>query len=248
VTQQATAVNPARRATRSRFFLGAALIALAVAMAGFFTTFTRPLWRGEFHGPAVVYVHGAFVLSWLLLFLTQTALVQSGRVARHRVLGWAGAVIMPGVVLSTWAMGVYALRRDVAAGVGEFAFSSLVGTFTSPTVVASLFVAALWWRRRPDVHKRLMFLVLVAVMWPAWFRLRHYFPSVPRPDVWFAYVLAQVVPVAVAMLHDKLTLGRVHIVYWTVGLAMLAEAGLETALFDGPAWRVVAHWLAGFFL
>jgi hypothetical protein len=237
-----------RRASRSRFFLYAAGFALAAALIGFFTTFTRPVWRGEFHGPVLAYVHGAFVMSWLLLYLAQTLLVQTGRVARHRVLGWTGAAIVPGVVITTGAMGVYALHRDVAGGGGEIAVSSLLGTFTSPLVFAALFVAALIWRRRPDVHKRLMFLALVAVMWPAFFRFRHYFPSIPRPEIWFGYVLAQVVPVAIAMAHDKATLGRVHIVYRTVGIVVLAEAAFESFLFDSPGWRVVAHWLAAFFL
>lgn len=236
-----------KRPSRTRFFLCFALAAVAAAMIGFFTTFTRPVWRGEFHGPVLAYVHGAFVLGWLLLFLTQSLLVQTGRVARHRVIGWAGLALVPGIVLTTMGMGVFALRRDLAAGGGEMEISFLVGSFTSPLIFAALFVAALAWRRRPDFHKRLMLLATVAILWPAFFRFRHYFPSVPRPDIWFAFVLPQV-PIVLAMLHDKLTLGRVHVVYWTVGLAVIAEAAAELLLFDGPAWRVIAHWLAGFFL
>jgi hypothetical protein len=248
VSQPQASVNVARRPSRTQFFLWTAFAALAAAMIGFFTTFTRPVWRGEFHGPSVAYVHGAFVLSWLLLFLAQASLVKARSVARHRMLGWLGVAIVPGVVLTTWAMGVSALRRDLAAGGGEIAYSSLVGTFTSPMVFALLFVAAIAYRKRPDFHKRLMFLAMFAVMWPAFFRFRHYFPPIDHPEVWFGYVLAQVVPVGVAMLHDRFTLGRVHRVYLTFGLAMLAEAAIELMLFDTAAWRVVAHGLAGFFL
>lgn len=239
---------PATRAHRPRFFLLAALLAIAAAMIGFFTTFTRPVWRGEFHGPAMAFVHGAFVLAWLLLFLAQSSLVQTGRAARHRVLGWTSVAIVPGVMVTTFAMGVLAMRRDVAAGGGDTAISLVLGTLSSPLIFAALVVGALAMRRRPDYHKRLMFLAMVAVMWPAFFRFRHYFPSVPRPEIWFAIVLAQVVPVGIAMLHDKLTLGRVHVVYRTVGLAVLAEAAVETLLFDSPGWRVVAHWLGDPFL
>jgi hypothetical protein len=66
---------------------------------------------------------------------------------------------------------------------------------------------------------------------------------VPRPEIWFALVLPQVLLV-VAMLLDKLRDGRVHRVYWTVGMAFLAEAILETWLFDTAGWRVLAHALA----
>lgn len=223
------------------------MAALASAVIGFFTTFTRPLWRGEFHGPSLVYVHGAFVFSWLLLFFVQSLLVQTGRSARHRTLGWAGLAVAPGVVFSTMAMGVYALRRDVAAGGGEIAFSSLVGTFTTPLIFAALFCTALTWRRRPDIHKRLMLLATAVILWPAFFRFRHYFPSVPSPEIWFAFVLPQV-PILLAMLHDRLTMGRVHHVYRTFGVAVIAESGVECWFFDSPPWRALAHWLAAFFL
>lgn len=232
---------------RSRFFLGFALVALAAAMVGFFTTFTRPVWRGEFHGPIMAHVHGAFLTAWLLLFLMQSLLVQSGRVSRHRVLGWTGLALVPGVVFTTMAMGVHALRRDVAAGGGATEVSLLVGAFTSPLIFAALFAAAVAWRRRPDVHKRLMFLATAVIIWPAFFRFRHYFPSVPRPDIWFAFVLPQV-PILLAMLHDKWTEARVHVVYRTAGLAVIAEAGAELWLFDGPGWRVLAGWMAACFL
>lgn len=233
--------------TRSRFFLYFAVLALTAAMVGFFTTFTRPVWRGEFHGPALAFVHGAFVLSWLLLFLSQTLHVQIGRTARHRVLGWIGLAVVPGVVLTTMAMGVHAMRRDLAAGGGEIATSSLVGNFTTPLIFAGLFACAVAWRRQPDFHKRAMFLATAAILWPAFFRFRHYFPAVDRPDIWFGFVLPQL-PILAAMLHDRWTLGRVHVVYWTLGVAVIAEAATETLMFDSPGLRVLAHWLASNFL
>ena len=135
-----------------------------------------------------------------------------------------------------------------AAGGGEIAFSSLLGSFTSSLIFSALFAAGLVYRRQPDFHKRLMLLATLAIMWPAFFRLRHYFPGVPRPDIWFGFVLGQVVPVTLAMVHDKLTLGRMHPVYRTVGVILIAEAAAEVLLFDSAGWRVAAHWLAAPFL
>jgi hypothetical protein len=232
---------------RSRVYVGFALLVLASALVGFFATYLRPMWRNEFHGPWQAHVHGALLACWLLVFLAQALLVRARRVAVHRTLGWAGVALVPLVALSTMAMGVYAMHRDLAAGLGEIATSTLVGTITSPLIFAALVAAAVANRRRPDVHKRLMLLALLAITWPAFFRFRHYFPTVPRPDVWFALVLPQLL-VLLAMLHDRLRLGHVHRVYLTVGLAFMAEAALETWLFDGPAWRVLAHAVAAPFL
>ncbi|MEO8160285.1 MAG: hypothetical protein ABI588_02620 [Arenimonas sp.] len=236
-----------QRPARSRVYLGFALLALAAAVTGFFTTFIRPLWQGSFHGYALVYAHGAFVFGWLLLFATQAWLVHSKRIPLHRKLGWAGLAIGSGLIATTMAMGVHAMRRDLAADAGEIGVSALLGSFTSPMIFAALFIGGVVYRRKPDVHKRLMLLATLAILWPAFFRFRHYFPGVSRPDIWFGFVLAQA-PVLLAMLHDKLSFGRVHRVYRTVGVIFIAEAATEVALFDSPGWRVVAHWLAAPFL
>jgi hypothetical protein len=232
-----------RGRTGSRVYVGFALLVLASALIGFFTTYLRPMWRSEFHGPWQAHAHGALLAAWLLVFLAQALLVRARRVAVHRTLGWAGVALVPLVALSTMAMGVHAMHRDLAAGLGDIATSTLVGTITSPLIFAALVAGAVANRRRPDVHKRLMLLALLAITWPAFFRFRHYFPSVPRPEVWFGLVLPQLL-VLLAMLHDKLRLGYVHRVYLTVGLAFMAEAALETWLFDSPAWRVLARAVA----
>ena len=236
-----------QRRVRSRVYIGFALLVLASALIGFFTTYIRPVWRGEFHGPWLAHVHGALLGLWLLVFLAQTLLVRARRVATHRTLGWVGVALVPLVAVSTFAMGVFAMRRDLAAGLGELATSTLLGTLTSPLIFAGLVCAAVLNRRNSEAHKRLMLLALLAITWPAFFRFRHYFPGVPRPDIWFALLLPQALLV-LAMLHDKLRLGHVHRVYWTVGLAFMAEAVAETLLFDSPGWRVLAHAVAAPFL
>lgn len=88
-----------------------------------------------------------------------------------------------------------------------------------------------------------MLLATIAVLWPAWFRFRHFFPSVPFPEVVFAIVAADSL-VLLAMWHDWRTTGRVHPVYAWVGTALIADHVIESALFDSAGWRVVAHGLA----
>jgi hypothetical protein len=232
---------------RPRYFLWAGWAALAVVAIGFFRTFLLPTWQGSFHGPMVVYVHGGFVLAWILLFITQTWWIRSRQLSRHRALGLLSVLVAPGVVASTMAIGVFSMRRDLQAGLGEMATSSLLGTFTSPLVFFALVAAALAQRRKPDIHKRLMFMATVAILWPAFFRFRHYFPSVEQPEWVFGFLLPQLF-LATAMLADKLRDGRVHPVYWWVGLPFIIEAALENWYFDSPGWRVVAHWLAGWFV
>jgi len=238
------AAGAAFRADRgSRFYVGMAWLALGVALVGFAPTFFLPLARGTFSAPWVVYAHGALLFAWLALFAAQAALVRGQRVSEHRRLGTLALALVPAIVVSGLAVGAFAMRRDAAAGGGEPAVSSIVGVVTALLIYAALVAAALALRGRTDVHKRLMLLATVAILWPATFRFRHFFPSVPHPEIVFAIALPDAL-VLVAMLRDRLVVGRVHPVYLLAGGALIAEHLTEAALFDTPGWRLLAHRLA----
>lgn len=235
------------RKPKSRYFLVASCLALAVTFVGFFKTFILPSARGTFSAPAVIYIHGGFLFLWTAVFVTQSVLIRVRRPRLHWRLGFLSIGLIPCVAISTMAAGVFAMRRDVALGGGQIAVSSLVGNFTTPIVFAALAAAGIAYRRRVDLHKRLMLLAMIAIMWPAFFRFRHYFPPVTNPDFVFAFVLPNSMVLAV-MLWEKLTVGRVHAMYLTAGVALIAENLAEVYLFDSSGWRVIANWLASFFL
>ena len=228
-------------------YLAMAWLCLAVVVAGFFTTYLRPMWRSEFHAPAVVHVHGALLLGWTLLFLSQSWLARRRSLALHRAHGVLALVLVPGVVVSTIAIATYALRRDAEAGSAVVAAEFFLGNFTAPIEFAALVVAALVLRRKPETHKRLMLLATLVILWPAFFRLRHYFPNVPNPQVSFGFLLPQLLILA-AMAHDRWRNGRIHPAYLWVGLPLIAATAFETLAFETGPWRAVSRWLASFFL
>ena len=86
------------------------------------------------------------------------------------------------------------------------------------------------------------------MIWPAWFRFRHLFPSVPHPEIWFALVLADAW-IVVAMVYDRVVRGAIHPVLKWGGSAVIVEQSLEVLVFDSPPWRAAAHvvhgWLGG---
>lgn len=150
-----------------------------------------------------------------------------------------GALIAVTVAGTAVPVGLYVVERDLAAGLGATAVSSLLGVVTAMTAFLGLVVAAVAFRGRPAVNKRLMLLATIVVLWPAWFRLRHWLPDVPRPEIWFGVVAAYSL-VPIAMLHDRLVEGRVHPVWWFVGLPVVVEQGAEAFLFDSNPWRALA--------
>lgn len=228
----------------TRFYIGMALVGLAVALAGFSKTYFAPLTSGDFQAPVVIHVHGAAAFAWVLLFLLQPALIRAGRYDLHIRTGMVGVLIAVAVAVTAVPVGLFVVERDLAARLGPTAVSSLLGVITAMTWFLALVAAAIAFRRQAATHKRLMLLATIVVLWPAWFRLRHWFPDVPRPEIWFAVVAAYSL-VPVAMLRDRLAEGRVHPVWWFVGLPVIAEQTAEALLFDGPSWRAAAALIYG---
>lgn len=238
-----TARAPAHKA-QSGFFVAMGLAALAIAFIGFAKTFIAPLANGVFHAPAIVHIHGAFAFAWVLFFATQPLLVRIGNFSFHRMLGFTALAAAIGFAVTAPFVGAFAAERDFANGGGETAISGIVGTFTSALIFLSLVLAGFLNRKHPEIHKRLMLLATIVVLWPAWFRFRHYFPDVPRPDIVFAVVLADSL-ILIAAARDWLVERRVHSVWLFCGSALIFEHVVEILAFDSAPWRVVARFLYG---
>lgn len=228
--------KPARKV--SGFFMGMALLGLAVALAGFSRTYFVPVAAGTFDAPLVVHLHGAAAFAWVLLFVLQPTLIRAGRYDVHVRTGALGSVIALVVAATAIPVGLYVVERDLA-GFGPVAVSSLLGVVTAMSLFLALVAAGVACRDRPAVHKRLMLLATIVVLWPAWFRLRHWFPDVPRPEIWFGVVAAYSL-VPIAMIRDRIVEGRVHPVWLWVGLPVVGEQTAEAFLFDSSPWRAIA--------
>ena len=233
--------NPWARDRATPFYLGFALFGLLVVALGFGVTYVVPMARRTFSAPWIVHLHGASALGWILLLILQTQLVRGRRTPLHRRLGQtalphAGLIRASGIATALWAA-----ERDLPR-LGTEATSGFAGTVTGLSLYLLLAIAAVMTRRRPDWHKRLVMLATIQVLWPAFFRLRHWLPAVPNPDVWFALVLAYT-PIFVAALRDQSRYGKIHPVWLFVGPALIVEQSVEFAMFDQGFQRLFGEWL-----
>jgi hypothetical protein len=167
---------------KTKFFLVIGFVGLVAVLTGFSTTFLMPLSKGTFRAPLIIYVHGALAFSWICLFITQSVLVHNNNVRQHRRLGPLGVVIAAGITITLIPVGLYQIEKELGQGLGQSAISSIVGTITSAIIFISLVVSGILKRHEPPTHKRLMLLATILLLWPAWFRFRHIFPSVPNPE------------------------------------------------------------------
>ncbi|HSC53059.1 MAG TPA: hypothetical protein VLC98_05550 [Phnomibacter sp.] len=224
------------------YFFWVSIVGLVAVLVGFGKTFILPASNGDFPATSVVYVHGAFAFSWILLFIFQTSFIHFKKYSTHIFLGTAGIVIALGTAVTMLPAGMYATNRDLQKGLGDTAISAMLGVVTSALMFLGIFFAGILNRRKAATHKRLMLLATIVVLWPAWFRFRHYFPSVPRPDIWFALVLADSL-IVISCIWDKLVNGRVHPVLKFVGLFIILEHTFEVIYFDSPTWRTLSKFI-----
>ena len=216
---------------------------IAVAIVGFAKTFFLPLFMGTFSAHPVYYVHGAFMFSWVIFFAGQPLWVHRRNLRLHKRMGWIGTGIVAGVVLSTFAVATLASRRTAAAGDLDTASGELLVVMMELTTFSALIVSAFLLRHRPDVHKRLMLLALIASLGPAWFRFRHYFPPVENPIFVYSVLLADSL-VVIAALVDFIRERRVHWVYLFVGSGMVCVHLIEVFAFGTPWFQATANAVA----
>lgn len=228
---------------RSRFFLHIALAFLAIAGIGFSTTFFLPLAQGRFAAPVVIHLHGILCFAWLLFFLLQQRLVDTRRVSLHRRLGWAGAALCAALAISGVAVGVYATRRDLAAGADDAVLGQFVNILIEMLLFGGLVTAAIVRRRDRESHKRLLLLATISILGPAWLRFRHLLPAVEHPFIVFSLIADSVLLVAIA--HDLLAYKRVHPVYILAGGMMFGIHMIELFAGDSALWLQVGRGLLG---
>ncbi len=237
-----------RSAGPSKFFVGMSIVLLLIVLAGFAKTFYL---RAFFDVPPIpphVYAHGAVLTSWFLWFCLQTSLVAAGRSDLHRRLGIVGAILGAAVIVANaTVLAAIAPRLRVLLQNGPFEpaviIGALWGDFGSLIGFTAFLSSGLWFRRQPEVHKRLMFLASVSIVGPALGRVAH----------WAVFAEIQMVSLSLSGLvfflaalvtYDLLTAKRVHpatmiggafrILLW-IGSATVAASEFGQAIVRGMA-------------
>lgn len=247
----ATAVGPAPQAPAravggyDRLFYGGMAVAMGLTVvAGFASTYYLRFLDGGPRvtltgGPftALVHLHGVLFTAWVLLFIVQTALVSSRRVAVHRRLGVAGGVLAAAMVVAGTAIAIAtAARGSAPPGMDPLAF--LIIPLFDMILFAGFVGLALALRRDKETHKRLMLLAYVSIIVAAVARL----PGVLAmgPPGFFGLSFLFVVAAAV---YDFVSRRRVHKAYLWGGAVILVSVPLRLAISTTGAWRSLAELL-----
>ena len=188
------------------FFIGMSVAFIITVFAGFARTyFLRPYFFSN-SVPPLLHLHGIVFTLWPVFVVIQTVLVASNRTRVHRRLGIVGAfLVVSMVVVGTVTAIVRAKQNAVALG-STAPLAGLEMPLGDMVVFPLLIGAALYFRNKMDVHKRLMLLATVSIMAPAIIRIPFAFIQT-GPLVFFG--LTDLFIVA-CMVYDFVSRGRVH--------------------------------------
>jgi hypothetical protein len=223
------------------FFTGMAVTAAASVFLGFARTFyLKPYFPGI--GPSLtplLVFHGLIFTSWIVLFVVQTVLVAAHRTSVHRGLGWVGAALAALMVIVGALTGIIRARvGETPATLPQLAF--LTVPLGDVFVFGCLVGASVYFRRRLDVHKRLMMIATLAVL-PAAFA-RWPFAFAQRQDLLVAFGLADLLVVLV-LVYDIATRGRPHVATICGGILLAGSHPLRMIVGATQPWLSFANWL-----
>jgi hypothetical protein len=148
-----------RRAREHRFYSALAIIMALCAFIGFAPSYYL---KAHFGVPPLLtpmlQFHGAVFTLWVVLLVIQTQLVANDNTRLHRQLGVAGGVL---AVLMTVLAAVVPITRFQAGILGQVPGAPptllLLGVALATAIVFPVLIgSALYYRNRPDYHKRLM--------------------------------------------------------------------------------------------
>lgn len=243
--QVVIAERPAPRSAtqrRSAFFVWSAAVLALLIFAGFAPSFYLRAW---FPAPplptTLVVVHGVAFSLWPALFVVQTVLVATTRTPIHRALGVAGAVLAAVMLVLGIIVTVQQVERALEAGLPPW-FPPIGFIFSLSAIGIVAFVglvgAAVYYRRRPDTHKRLMLSATALISTAGIARLLPFagLPPAGLQTFIIAMLVADLFLVALVW-HDFARLGRLHpATLWGVVVTAASQV-LPIALGQTPAFN-----------
>jgi hypothetical protein len=215
------------------FYFSMSLLIAMIVVYGFSQTVGQNLLNPAPPRPFLLFLHGAVFSGWVALFIFQSALVRTRNVALRRRTGWVGAamgVLIPvlGVVISIVMarFDVFQLHQNRA----QRAPFTLIPLFDMVCFTSAFWLAVLW-RKRPEYHRRLVFIASCSLTAAAFFR----FPAALQSHQYFYAGVDGLILLGVA--RDLIVNHRIHTVYrWALPAFAVCQYGVMHTISSGAQW------------
>lgn len=216
------------------FYFCMSLLVAAVVVSGFGQTVNQHLIHATPERPWLLWVHGSVFSGWVLFFIFQSALVRTHNVKLHRTIGWFGAglgAVIPVLGISTafvmdrFEVAILHLPREA------YAFFSIQLLDIASFTIA--FWLAVFWRSKPEFHRRLVLIATCVLTSAA-------FSRIPHLGVVSAYFGVDGL-ILLGVVRDLIVTRKMNVVYRYALPALLVFQSVMVGLWmRGPAWWVKA--------
>jgi hypothetical protein len=208
-----------------------AIGAAGVAVAGFARTFYLGF---LFHAPILpplVQIHGTAMTLWCIGFIVQTWLIEARRVRLHHRLGAFMIVLAAIVVVLGETLTLNAVAREGRLHqIGRFHYLLGINS-VNLLLFAGFVVLGVVFRRKSELHKRLMLLAAITLLAPAVARIVLLFTHKPLPQFLAFYAC-----LLLCIFVDTLRHRRLHPVLAVGTLVVIAAFQLSYIAVQTPAW------------
>jgi len=222
------------------FYFSMSLLFAALVVSGFSRTIDNSLIHAAPPRPFLLWIHGAVFASWVAFFIVQSTLVRVHKVSWHRFLGWFGAGLATLMVPLGIAIAIIMARFDAVQLHQSDADAFLAIPFYGMIAFAVIIALAIFWRKRPEFHRRLMFVATAGLMDAATARFDFVF------DHKLFFVCVDLL-ILLGIARDLAVDRRVHKVYLYALPAIIVGQNLALYLWlmNPPAWRTITHAILG---
>ncbi len=223
-----------RRRTR-QFYVAITLVLIVMVIRGFWPTYFGQLFGASVSRPWIMHLHSAYFTGWMVLLLTQVGLIYGGRVRVHRRIGMRVGIAY-GVGLIALGLIVTMVAPVLHVRAGEWTVDRAAGFLLLPLVdmvlFAGFFAAAIAYRNKPEIHKRLILVATIAVVFAAVARMGF--------ESNLVFFLVWLAPLFACIGFDFATRRRVHSVY-IVSFAVLTVAFARVFFMESEGWLRVGR-------
>jgi hypothetical protein len=222
------------------FYFAMSLLIAAIVVWGFSHTIEASLFHPTVPRPLLLWIHGAVFSAWVAFFIFQSALVRTRNVKWHRLFGWFGAGLGTAMVLLGVTISIVMGRFDthILHLPGGDAF--LIEPLYDMVAFGTCFALALAWRKKPELHRRMIFVATCCLLDAAFGRVAFLFNN----NLFFPCLDGVIL---LGVLRDLFVNGRIHKVYLTaLPLLIVAQAFVIYTWRGGSGWWLnIAHRLLG---
>ena len=231
---------PSRTPLSRRFYVYMCLPIVAAVVYGFSFTIGKNFLHPAIPRPRLLYVHGAVMALWLAFFALQAVLVQVRKTRWHLALGWFGI----GLAAVVWVVGIATAivmtRFDLLRLHQEFTDYDFMFPLWDMLCFGATTALAVYYRRKPEYHRRLMFVATCAITAAGWGRF-------PQPFIANYFYAGVDLLILMGVASDWMRTRSVHVVYKCVlPIFIVFQTVITwTWLTHQPYWRPIARALLG---